>query len=88
MLEGAMSAWEKNYATNEWVQTAASLPLGEVMHSELPSMEKMLETELGREILAPQGWADLVAVRTTDSPLFLGALSFYSKGMFEPRGSD
>lgn len=84
MLEGAMDHWEKNFATNDWVRTAATLPAGQVMHTELPSMEVMLETRLGREILAPQGWKDLMAVRTTDSNLFLGALSFYAKTMIEP----
>ena len=82
MMDGARSIWEANYATNEWVQTAADLPLGEILHSELPSMEVMLETPLGRDILAPHGWTDVMAVRTTDSPLFVGALSFYAMEMF------
>ncbi len=83
MPEGSMDIWEKKYATNEWPRTAATLPVGEVMHTELPSMEDMMKTDLGRDILAHTGWVDVMAVKTTDSSLYLGALSFYAKSRFE-----
>jgi len=84
-----LEIWTERYGVNEWVLLAQSREPGEVIHTrETVSVEQMLETSMGREILAPLGIRDAVGIRMSDSPHFVGAFSAYSDRDLSPQTLD
>lgn len=82
--------WEERYAINEWVHLAAGQPPGQVLHAARDApVAALLDTPMGRDLLAPQQLTDGIGVKLTDSPLFVGAISTYSReGILPERALD
>jgi DNA-binding CsgD family transcriptional regulator len=61
------------------VELAAQTPPGHVLYAsrDVP-VELLLDTPMGRDLIAPQGLTDAIGVKITDSPLFVGAVSGYT----------
>ncbi|HPG26457.1 MAG: PAS domain-containing protein [Spirochaetaceae bacterium] len=71
--------WEERYGVNEWVMLAAGNEPGLVIHAaDTVSVDQMLATPMGQDMLAPLGIRDGVGIKMSDSPHFVGALSTYA----------
>ncbi len=89
LAEDVVERWEAKHGYNEWVELAASLPPGEVIHAaETVSVEQLLDTPMGREIIAPLGVSDGAGLRMSDSAFFVAALSVYARESYVPASLD
>lgn len=87
--EWATRAWQERHSNNEWVQLAASVPAGRVLHAASTiDVSQLADTPMGRELLEPQDIRDAVGVKMTDSPLFVGAISAYRTSEYHPETLD
>lgn len=74
-----LDIWRRKYSINEWVLLAHTREPGEVIHAAATvSVDQLLQTPMGRELLEPQAIRDGAGTKMTDSPHFVGAISTYS----------